>query len=77
MKPMRSVLSMAEHRASTSSAGNSHFVIALITTPAQFVEMAAFQNVWIWPEPLPPTETSAVRQVLAVVYRVSGFFVRK
>src|SRR4029077_7143921 len=30
---------------------------------AQFVEMAAFQNVWIWPEPLPPTETYAVRQV--------------
>ena len=30
---------------------------------AQFVEMAAFQHMWIWPEPLPPTETYAVRQV--------------
>lgn len=57
MKPMRSVLSMAEHHASTSSAGKSHFVIALITTPAQFIEMAAFQNVWTWPELLPQTET--------------------
>jgi hypothetical protein len=33
---------------------------------AQFVEMAAFQNVWIRPEPLLPTETYAIRQVLGL-----------
>jgi hypothetical protein len=31
---------------------------------AQFLEIVAFHNVWIWPDPLPPTETSAVRRVL-------------
>lgn len=34
---------------------------------AQSVEMAAFQNAWIWPEPLPLTETCPVRQVLVPV----------
>ena len=47
------------HNLASELAGRGHQSLA------QFVEMAAFQNVWIWPEPLPPTETYAVRQFLA------------
>ncbi len=51
------------HNLASDLAGCSHQPLA------PFVEMVAFHNVRIWPEPLPPPETSAVRRVVTACQR--------